>query len=532
MRKVLVILFFVLLLISQAYAHTVPVNVSVLPTINAEVIDLYMDNDPVISLMSTNFIVVIENTGNIAINATAQINITNSSGYLVDTLIFDPTEIPAFGVVTFVKSWNSGNNSIGMYNATSKATYENFTTSEVTRSFSIILKPKNYNIDGFTYTLEEKKIIPTNQDELVLEFLKIPVLIETLPGDCVLSSIEIGNPTNETLELNVHTNIERIDSEDESEMVRIIPDSLSIPPNESKKLNIIVSIPTDVSIKDYLVLIRVGNEIFEDENFFILRVSSKNSDYSHPIIKRSVVIDNKKNVTSVSLNIENSEIPIRTLEIIEQIPKEMAPSVGEILFETEPMILLDGPLVKWRFDDLIPNEKNMIHYEIPWVLEDCSLYIYWPVKQMNIFNYYEPTSDESLDKIRISDISSPSLLPGRSGEVTFRVTNFNDDPVEIDINMELPAHWAVKIDENKRLIQPRSTVTHSIQVTPHSSTSSGTYLANIWISYDDVDIREGITLLVGSQSSFRWFNLPILAFISVFLLVIHFLIYFKKVDGV
>ncbi|MDY6958688.1 MAG: hypothetical protein SVK08_05975, partial [Halobacteriota archaeon] len=414
MRKVLVILLFVLLLISQAYAYTVPVNVSVLPTINAEVIDLYMDNNPVISRMNTNFIVVIENTGNIAINATAQINITNSSGYLVDTLIFDPTEIPAFGVVTFIKSWNSGNNSIGMYNATSKATYENSTTSEVTRSFSIILKPKNYNSGGFIYIPEDEKVIPPDQDDLVVEFVKIPVLIEALPGDSVISSVEIGNPTNETLELSVHTNVERINSKDEGEMVRIIPDSLSIPPNGSKKLNILASIPMDARDNDYLVLISVGDEIFEDENFFILRVKSYNASYNHPIIKRSVVIDNKKNVTSISLNIENTERHIRTLEIIEQIPKEMASSAGEISFETEPKILLDGPLVKWRFDDLTSHEKEMIHYEIPGVLEEYSIYIYWPVKQMNIFNYYEPTSDEPSDKIRISDISSPSLLPGIS----------------------------------------------------------------------------------------------------------------------
>ena len=530
MRKVLINLFIVFLLISQVYAYTVPVNVSVLPTITAEIIDLDMDNDPMIRYQSTNFIVVIENTGNIAINATPRINITNSSGYLIDTLNFDAAKIPAFGVVSFIKSWNAGNNSPGTYNATSVVSYGDNTTPEVTISFSIILKPMNNNSGGHIFIPEEDKIIPPHPEELMLEFMKIPVLIETLPGDTVLSSIEIGNPTNETLELSAYVEVKRIDPKLKDELVKIIPGSFSISPNESEKLNLIVSIPMNVSGNDYLVSIKIGNEIFEDENFFILRVNPPHGDYDHPLIKRSVVIDNKKNITSVSLKIENSAKHIRILEVIEQISKEMVISAEQITFETKPEILLDDPLVKWRFDDLGPYEAEMIYYEIPGVLKEYSLYVYWPVRQMNVFNYYESTGDEPVEKIRITDISSPSFLPGKPGEIFFRVTNFDKDPIDININLELPAYWTAEPSELTRSIPPRGTITQSIQVTPHSSTSPGTYLANIWISYDDVEVMEGITLFVDSQTSLQRLNLPVLAFVVAFLLVIHFLIYFKKTN--
>jgi|GEM_PF-3321760 len=528
MRKVLINLFIVFLLISQVYAYSVPVNVSVLPTYTAEVIDLNMDTDPVIRYQSTSFIVVIENTGNTAINATPRINITNSSGYLIDTLNFDSVKIPAFGVVAFIKSWNAGNNSLGIYNATSVASYENNTTPEVTRSFSIIPKPKNINSGGYIFIPEEGKIIPPHQEELMLEFVKLPVLIETLPGDTVLSSVEIVNPTNETLELSAYVEVKRIDPKLKGELVKIIPGSLSIAPNESEKLNLIASIPMNVSSNDYFVSIKVGNEIFEDENFFILRVNPHHGDYDHPLVKRSVVIDNKNNITSVSLKIENSKKPIKILEVIEQISKEMAISAEQITFETKPEILLDDPLVKWRFEDLAPYETEMIYYEIPGVLKEYSLYVYWPVRQMNIFNYYESTDDEPVEKIRITDISSPSFLPGKPGEVFFRVTNFDKDPVDINVNLELPAYWTAEPSEVTRSIPPRGTIMQSIQVTPHSSTSPGTYLTNIWVSYDDVEMMEGITLLVDSQTSLQRLNLPIMAFVAVFLLLILFLIFFNK----
>src|SRR3972149_1688519 len=87
--------------------------------------------------------------------------------------------------------------------------------------------------------------------------------------------------------------------------VDVIPESISLSPEESKGFNLIITVPEGTVVGDYRLLITLKNSVVEDSNFMIIRVRDFPAGYDKPIVTRTVNLDYENNKTKINLDVNN-----------------------------------------------------------------------------------------------------------------------------------------------------------------------------------------------------------------------------------
>ncbi|MDY6965388.1 MAG: hypothetical protein SVM80_05375 [Halobacteriota archaeon] len=391
MRREYVVIFTFILLVFLLIPRVCAVDqtLTVFPAPTAKITDFSINPSSAKQNQIIEFFLTIENTGFTNISVSPKIDIfyipTNS---LVDTINFSPVIISAKNNVTLMASWNTEENEFGDYSAVAVVYYANESVQE-TESFSITASaspPGPPGIGGGGGGLGGGDIKPPIHPPKgnILRFIKIPVLEEFRPGESAVRDITIKNPTELNFEdLKVEVSVITVGSQIPKDWIKISPETFSLGPRQSKTLNIVMTVPLNAKAEDYKAGIMIDNGVVSSENFLILRV--KPYPHDKPSVTRSVEIDKGRGITSVSIEVKNAKRPVKTLEIVEDVPKVMAMSADQIKFENMPSILEEDPVVKWAFEDVQPYETNTIFYEFPKVLDEYSPYVYWPIKQVNVY---------------------------------------------------------------------------------------------------------------------------------------------------
>jgi hypothetical protein len=333
--------------------------------------------------------------------------------------------------------------------------------------------------------------------------VEIPVLVEAKLGERVEVSIKVKNPSERAFSLRVDVSgFEKID---------FFPDEISLPPEAEGTIKIIIDIPRDVTPADYTIRISLSGEI-QAENFFILRVKPYLPEYEKPTLSRTVKIDKEKKESIVSLEIKNADRFVERIEVIEEIPKEIAESVDEIEFITPPAVILEpDPVVKFVLLDVYPFERREISYRVKKILDEYSPYVYWPVRQTNIYYTYAPP------KIRVEKIDVPSFFPGEKSEVALTVSNMDVIPIDLSVKLEAPSGWAVEPERLTRSISPGiSTFLFSIKAPEDAP--QGTYILSFLLSYAGEEIRIETTVIVEEVSPLLY-AVPLSLVIGAFLFI-------------
>ena len=333
----------------------------------------------------------------------------------------------------------------------------------------------------------------TPPPEKFLRFTEIPILFETAPGENVSTQIIVTNPGTVP-----YTNLKINVSGLHDGWVKYSPEEMSLEPGEAVTLNVTISVPEDAYASDYAVRITIG-EIAE--NFFILRIKSHGAEYGRPTVSRKVEIYKNENITRVSLVVKNADKFVKRLEIKEEIPKTIAQDAGQLNFTTQPTILSQDPTVKFVLNDVNPFEERVISYDVPKIPDEYSPYVYWPIKQVNIYYTYEAP------KIKIEGIAIPLFSPGVAGEAKMDISNLDVNPVEISTSVEAPAGWRAVPQQILKSVSPGKDEI-KFSVTPPSNASVGTYILTFRVSYAAEDITMETTAVV-QTANFLVYIIPV-----------------------
>ena len=275
------------------------------------------------------------------------------------------------------------------------------------------------------------------------------------------------------------------------EWVSISPKTLTLSPYEKKGFNIAITVPSGTLPGDYKVIIKVSNEGVHAENFFILRVRQFTPGQEQPIITRIVDIDRELGKTKVELIVNNPEKNYTAVEVIENIPKELANTSDLIEFATPPTeILRKDPLVQWSFLNLLAGEKRTISYSVSKILEEFTKYIYWPLEQVNLITTKLPRG------FRVVDVKIPAAYLGRTSQIAITVENLEPKSYRFNATIELPTGWETKPIRIEDTLGSRQRKILKFNVFVPSDAEPGTYILRFYIIWDGSEMIKEYPVMV------------------------------------
>jgi len=462
-------------------------NATILPSFKAEITELSI-NPAFVNAYSPQYVefwVTVRNTGNLDINATPYVTVTDSGNNSIANVTFISMGIGAGLEAVFMNgSFYTANLSIGCYNAHVAASYSYLGNTEITSGVesSFCIQPSPLpptqpfpDDDGISGSMVPPVPVGVN-------FVRTPVLIEVRPGETIITGIVVENDLRRNVSPYVAV------SGIPKSWVDITPTVLTIPSGESRGLNVRLDIPSGAWPGDYEVEIRLSRDVYA-KTFFFLRVKPYPSGYEKPAVTRVVQIDRNESKTFVSIKVENGGKFVAALEVVENVPKMLARTADRINFTApSPEILEPDPVVKWVFEDLEPYETRRVSYEVPVVLDEYAPYVYWPIGQVNVF--YIKKKDLAVP-LRVQEISIPTLIPGRVGNVSVNVMNFEAVPLTVTAKFELPEGWSLYPSKITTTLPPRTRSILNFAVIPHPDASPGTYTVTFKMFYGTEEIERG-----------------------------------------
>lgn len=478
-------LLFIAMPISQVYAWelSVPTEFVIVEDVSATITDFVINPASVTQYQTVEFTVTVKNTGNVLLNTSGVINISDSGDNMVKslTLLSPSTDLGVKGTQEFTTEWNVGSTAPGTYTANATIYYDDKSTYQ-TSEFSITSPLVPPPLGGGVVT---PPIVPL--PEALVRFTRFPILREARPGEAVVTDILVTNPTRTDFG-EAKISISGI----AKDWLSLTPETVFLSPRESKILNLAINPPADALPGDYKVVITISNENIHAENFFILRTKPYPPGYAKPSVTRVVEIDRERSISTITIEIKNGGSYVDVLEVVEEIPKEIAQNVNLLGFDTPPSeVLKEDPVVKWIIEGLGPYETRSISYNAPKILDEYSPYVYWPLRQINVIYEAPPP-----DLIKISEISAPTLYPGQTEKVSINLMNLDKTPFDITARLETPANWKVTPDEIVTTLSPRGSSTLMFFITPPSYIEPGTYTISSKILYDGRMLTKDVTVIV------------------------------------
>jgi len=491
-----------------------------------------------------DFSVVVENAGNLAVNATPFITIYSPSNNTVSNITFLPAAIEVGNNATFVSSWSTDGHPLGWYRAVAIARYANTSTGPVEVEFKIQAvtpPPAGGGGGGGTVetpggTVEGGGVEQPVPEELLPElppltpppvqplgegrimFVKYPVMKEVRPGvtetaDIVVSNIGAG--VAEAIEFEVE-GVPR-------EWIDFKAEPGDLEPGGERGINMVFTIPAGAFPGNYRVAAMLHSGGSSAKTFFILRVLPYPVELERPVVARSVSVDMESSMSTVALKVENAGRFIRRLELVEEIPKDIAGSVDDVDFTIPPtQVLKADPVVEWRMEDIDFYETRRIAYKIPATPVEFEPYVNWPLRQVNIFYEISPPAEG----IEISSIETSSLYPGSPGELGVRLENKGVVPLNATLFVSPPAGWEAEPESYALTLAPSSAEALNFTITPADDVSLGVYTVMLRLEYEGVAETRAVSMFVGRRE--EGLEIPLVALLIALLLLLFMIGYLVR----
>jgi NPCBM-associated, NEW3 domain of alpha-galactosidase len=492
-----------------------------------------------------DFSVTVKNTGNLPINATPLINVTNASNITISNITFTPVSIAVGNNATFIASWNTNNYPLGDYSPGVLVYYGNKTTPTYNSFFKIqsVTPPSTSGSGGSDRNVtavppmpdtEPGKLIPPEEllpelpplippeeqtlDEGKIGFVKYPVILEIRPGgtataDILVSNIGDANITPLSVEI---TGVPR-------EWVEVMTEDIELKAGDFIGINMGFSVPAGAWPGNYRVTVVLKSGDSEARMFLILRVKPYPAKLERPVVTRRVVVDTQKGTSTITLEVENAGRFIKKLEVVEEIPKDLASNVDQVDFGVPPSEIIESdPVVKWALEDIDFYEIRTIDYVVHRVLEEYSAYVNWPLRQLNIFYSITPPRPE----VEISNVETSTLYPGKRGNFSVTVSNTGRAPLNGILSVELLLGWGVGPENITLHLNPSEERVLSFTVYPPESATLGVYTTSLKMTYNGGTAAKDVILFVKEPPP--WESPIMLWIISLLLIIILTLTYLRR----
>jgi len=410
-----------------------------------EVRDLVLSSHSVYLGSSIDFSVSLRNFGTASTTATSEVKIYDASNTVVGTISYDAVVLYPGQMATIQKTWSTGSLPIGTYRAVAQASYESNLSNTLEKNFSIVIQPApapNQPTPVFPIIIPPT-ITPITGKAV---FLKTTVLKELLAGQGGVDSLLLKN-VGESI-LNITLRVGGIPQE----WVVLYSDKTLILPNETRIIDLGLSLPRGILSGDYLVRID-ANGGANSTDFLALRVKSYPADYGQPIALKTISIDETLKETIISIDVKNPSNDIMdVVQLQERIPYSINNEQIEFLDKQGKIITANGEkTIVWEFTNVHPQETFHISYNIKNFLTDYSTYMNWHISQILV------TSKQSTaDLVKILELTSTSINGSGSGEVSASVLYVGNDPAEVTIILEVPEDFSVEPTTITRTLIPKA----------------------------------------------------------------------------
>ncbi len=465
-----------------------------------------------------DFFVTIKNIGNIGVDAEPRISILAPDNE-IHNITFNYSIIQPNLETIFYKQWFSNDYPTGTYSVTLEVPRDEQSDLVEIDEFSIISRPSE------TISTEEGSLITPSAistpiippEETTLKFLKLPILEEKILGESFVIGAEISNPTNSEVP-DVSIKVSGLPEE----WVDITPEKLTLPPEEKEDFSIAIKISDNAEPGDYKVKVILKNSKVHDENFFILRIKPYTLEFEKPVISRSVGFNKNEDTTKIIVSVNNGPEFVRLIKIKEEIPKDIAQSSDDVVFDFLPSRIIErDPVVEWELKDLYPNEVREISYQVKKIPKEYSTYVYWSLKEIQII----PKILEEM--VNILEISAKEFELGKSSRVKVVLKNYRDEKTDITLKLDAPPDWRVYPDQKTLSLLPEKTKTEEFGLTVPSSSFTGLHTLSLNVMYGKEQIVEDFVVLVKTPIGSTNLIIYLVFFLGCGLLAVWFLKKYK-----
>jgi hypothetical protein len=452
-----------------------------------EVRDLVLSSYSVYQGSSIDFSVSLRNFGTASTTATSEVKIYDTSNTVVGTISYDAVALYPGQIATIQKTWSTGSLPIGTYTAIAQASYESNLSNTVEKNFSIVIHPAaapNQPTPVFPIILPPTITPITGK----VVFLKTTVLKELLAGQGGVESISLKN-IGENI-LNVTLQLAGVPSE-----WAVLPsDKTLILPNETRVMNLGLSLPQDTQSGDYLLRLDATGGA-NSTDFLALRVKNYPVDYDQPIALKTIRIDEDSKETMVSIDVKNpSQDVMDVVHIEERIPSNINNDQIEFLDKKGAISEINGAkTITWELDNVHPQESFHISYNIKNFLTDYSTYMNWHISQILV------TSKQSAaDLVEILELTSSSIDKNGTGEVSASVLYVGNEPEEVTILLETPEGFTVEPATITRTLIPKAVTSVDFKLST-SKLEYDTYTVRLFVIGKDFSTYMATPLLVSRE---------------------------------
>ncbi len=226
----------------------------------------------------------------------------------------------------------------------------------------------------FAVTGKRKTPVPE-----LLQFVSVPILLETAQGQESSESIVVRNPTSSRIE-NIKMSMEGIPNN----WYDMYANVFTLGPNSDAAITVFFAIPDGATPGNYQPRIVLTNEGFIRDAIFILRVNalSQRQSENTRIINKAYVKE-ASGETNFVIMVLNGNTHLESVSVVENISKSIASNVNEIVFSTPPTrIISPDPIVEWVLNNLVPNEQMNITYHVRKVFNTTAPFVYSSVEQI------------------------------------------------------------------------------------------------------------------------------------------------------
>jgi hypothetical protein len=455
-----------------------------------------------------DFVLEVKNTGNMATTIEPEIDIYSGTSP-VEKVNFAPLVLAAGHNVSLLRSYLVTLD-VGEYRVVAKVYYDN-RSSYASEVGTLSVVAERERVEG-----------GLKNETPHLRFWLFPVLIEGKPGDASAVSFELENPSSEEVS-DLKLSIEGIPRG----WVTLKPEELTLGGNESAGVNIAISVPRSALPGDHRAVLRVKSTKEEAIASFIFRIRPYPPGFEKPTVLRKVYLDEKEGRALVSLEVGNSGTEVEGIEILEEIPKEIATRVEDINFKIPVAVLEADPLVAWRLNEVDPYEVYTLEYEVGSIAARYSPYIYWPLRQVNVFY----TSVSGIELLQFSGALAAYAVPGKESEVKLRITNPTLEAMNITLRLVAPPGWEVSPQEITRLLFPGYAQEMVFTVKPPREASPGSYTLIATVAGENGEVSQPLTLVLQQEKkklNLKKFLIPVASLVAVILLVYAAIFIYRK----
>jgi hypothetical protein len=453
---------------------------------------------------TADFAVTMQNLALVSSTVNATVEIYSAANVLVSSFAYDSVAVVPGGVTTVVKTWDSDSLGAGIYIAYVNATYGmGNVTNTLNVSFTITsIPPSGPGGGGGGGAGPDKpkpsavppSIVPVGEN---VRFGRVPAVKEILAGEGELESFVLISSSRQNVSLDL------VLSGVPEDWVRLSQNATFVASNGTAAVNLLINVPTDALSGNYLVKIEGEGYGFYTRDYMLLRVKNYPKWHQNPIYLKTIRTDVLAGKTDVSIRLKNpSENTIKFMTVKETLGTDLG-DTNSISFKDKrgSIVSIGNEYVStWNVSDFGPLEEMTISYSLNRYLLDYHDYGTWHLRQIDV-----GAKNDMASLIKILDMSSQTISPGGTGDVTVSVLYAGEEAITVDASLEVPPGFTSNPGYTSVMLIPRGLTNINFKVTAPQEVRQ-THLIRAVILGKDFNVMSTAPVLVKKGDS--GFSIP------------------------